>query len=405
MSTIESASLRTKSGPRVADFVAFVGDRQTEQVLKSFVIDEAMPHVYIAIGNINDAIAHIAKVGRSPRLLLVDLQGSVMPLSDLARLADVCEPSVQVLALGERNDVGLYRSLLKIGVRDYLVKPLSVELLKRTVDLSEGKVNPVTLARAGKTIAFVGARGGVGVTTIAVNLARHLADDTHRRIAFIDLNVHGGAANTMLGVQSNNGLADVLQNVHRLDPAFVERTMVTKGSRLFMLSAELPYGPERPFADGGLARVLELLTDSFHYVLLDVGNRADPLTEEAFDHASRVYAIADRSVYSTRETIRLLRHIGDRSNHPASSVLVNNPNAATNGKVQLADFTTAVGHTVLLEIPFESKALMIAENVGEALKDRSAQGFSQSIARIGSDLTGQHAAAQVGFLSKLGWKR
>src|ERR1700731_4237993 len=157
MST-DSSFQKGKTAGRVVDFIAFVADRDTEQVLKNYVLEQAMPHAHVAIGGVDDAIDYLLKIERSPLFLLVDLHGSVMPLSDLGRLAEVCEPSVQVVALGERNDVGLFRSLLKIGVRDYLVKPLTVELLKRTVNVSEGKVSPVMLARAGKTIAFAGAR-------------------------------------------------------------------------------------------------------------------------------------------------------------------------------------------------------------------------------------------------------
>lgn len=409
MSTIESLFQRKKSGSPAADFVAFVSDSQTEQVVKHFVLDEAMPHVYVAIGGIDDAIAWLEKSERSPLLLLIDLHGSVMPLSDLARLAEVCEPSVQVIALGERNDVGLYRSLLRIGVRDYLVKPLTVDLLRRTVDVSAGKVNQVAQTRAGKVIGFVGARGGVGTTTVAVHLVRHLAEDTHRRVAYVDLNLHGGAGNCLLGVAGNNGLVDVLQNVHRLDPAYVERTMVSKGARLFVLSAELDYGEPRPFEDGSLARVLELLTDSFHYVVLDVGDRGDALANEAFDHASRVYVVADRSVHATRETIRLMRYVEDRDNNPATSVLLNNPNVATTGKVQLADFQSAVGRPVLTELPFESRALAIAENVGDPLAGGQGNAFQQAIVRIGNDLTGQHAVVQHSPIerlrSRLRWKK
>ncbi|MDR5818210.1 AAA family ATPase [Caballeronia sp. LZ033] len=404
MSTELSFS-KTKSSARNADFIAFVSDRKTEQIVKSFVLEQAMPHAHIVVGNVDDAIAYLAKVDRSPLFLLVDLQESVMPLSDLGRLAEVCEPSVQVVALGERNDVGLFRSLLKIGVRDYLVKPITVELLKRTVNVSEGKVSPVMLARAGKTIAFAGSRGGVGVTTLALNVARHLSEDTHRRVAYVDLNLNGGAANSMLGLQSNNGLVDVLQNVHRLDPQYVERTLVAKGTRLFMLSAELEYGAARPFGTGALPRVLELLCDSFHYVILDVGPMTDPLAQEALDHAARVYLIADRSVHSTRETIRLLRHIEDRDNNPPTSLLVNNPNAVSSGKVQLNDFMTAVGRNVLYEIPFEAKALATAENLGEAPKEKNANGFNQMITRIGGDLTGQQMNAERSFFQKLRLRR
>ncbi|SAL80795.1 response regulator receiver domain-containing protein [Caballeronia choica] len=405
MSTTELSFMKAKSGVRNADFIAFVADRKTEQVLKSFVLEQAMPHAHIAIGNVEDAIAHLSKIERSPLFLLVDLQDSVMPLSDLGRLAEVCEPSVQVVALGERNDVGLFRSLLKIGVRDYLVKPLTVELLKRTVNVSEGKVSPVTLARAGKTIAFAGTRGGVGVTTLALNLARHLAEETHRRVAYVDLNLCGGAANGMLGMQSNNGLVDVLQNVRRLDPQYVERTLVAKGSRLYVLSADIDYGTAKQFEAGALPRVIELLCDSFHYVILDIGNPGDSLAQEAFDHASRVYLVVDRSVHSTRETIRLLRFIEDRENNPPTSLLMNNPNAATSGKVQPTDFMSAVGRTVLHEVLFETKAISTAENLGEAPVEKAQTGFNQAIARIASDLTGQHAAAERTFLQKFRLRR
>lgn len=398
MSTLSFA--KPKNAARAAEFVAFVTDKETEQVLKSYVLEQAMPHAYVATGNIDDAIAYLGKMDRSPQFLLIDLHGSVMPLSDLGRLAEVCEPSVQVIGIGDRNDVGLFRSLLKIGVRDYLVKPLTVELIKRTVNVSEGSVNQVMLARAGKTIAFAGTRGGVGVTTLALNVARHLAEDTHRRIAYVDLNLYGGSANSMLAMQSNNGLADVLQNVHRLDPQYVERTLVAKGARLYMLSAELDYGTASPYEKGGLARVLALLCDSFHYVILDVANSADPLANEAFDHASRVYLVADRSVHSTREAVRKLRFIEDRDNNPATSLLLNNVSISTAGKVEQADFAAALTRNVLYEVLYEPKAVTLAENLGETPSAKTVSGFNQMIKRIASDLTGQRMPEGANVLSK-----
>ena len=98
----------------------------------------------------------------------------------------------------------------------------------------------------------------------------------------------------------------------------------------------------------------------------------EPLAAEAFDHASRVYLVTDRSVHSTRQTIRMLRYIEDRDNNPQTSLLMNSPNAVTAGRVLSADFATAVGRNVLHEVQFEAKALSIAENLGEAPVDRSA---------------------------------
>jgi pilus assembly protein CpaE len=224
-------------------------------------------------------------------------------------------------------------------------------------------------------------------------------------VAYVDLNPHGGAANSMLGIKSNNGLVDVLQNVHRLDPQYVERTLVAKGGRLFVLSSEMDYGSAQTFAPGALQRVLQLLCDSFHYVLLDIGDPVDALAGQAFDQASRVYLVTDRSVHSTRQAIRLLRYIEDRDNSPQTSLLLNSPNAASAGKVQTSDFVSAVGRNVLHEVQFETKSISIAENLGEAPRKGAASAFNQSIARIVNDLTGQHAAADRSLLDKFRLRR
>jgi pilus assembly protein CpaE len=391
MSMIGSFIKPGKSDGIAADFVAFVADRESEQVLKSFVLDEAVPHTHIEEGGIENAIARLSGTDHSPKLLLVDLQGSEMPLSDLARLASVCEPSVHVIALGERNDVGLYRSLLGIGVREYLVKPLTVGLLKRTMNLREGRAMPVSQERAGKVLGFVGARGGVGTTTIAMNLARNLAH-SRRRVVYVDLNLHGGAGPSMVGLTSNNGLLDVLQNVHRLDPAYLERAMQSvESSRLLLLTAQMEWGDDRRFGEGALSTVLDLLVASFHYVIVDIGERADPLAGEAFRRAARSYVVADRSVHAAHEAGRLIRHIETCSNgRPSTSVVLNNSNTVTVGKVEAGDFEAAIGRPVLAEVPFERSALAIAENVGVPVAAGRAQAFEQTIARLADDLTGNN---------------
>ncbi|SDD59199.1 AAA family ATPase [Paraburkholderia lycopersici] len=404
MSMIGSFIKPGKSDGIAADFVAFVADRESEQVLKNFVLDEAVPHTHIEEGGIEDAIARLSSMDRSPKLLLVDLQSSEMPLSDLARLASVCEPSVQVIALGERNDVGLYRSLLGIGVREYLVKPLTVGLLKRTMNLREGRAMPVSQERAGKVLSFVGARGGVGTTTIAINLACNLAH-SRRRVVYLDLNLHGGAGPSMVGLTSNNGLLDVLQNVHRLDPAYLERAMQSvENSRLLLLSAQLEWGDDRRFGEAALGTVLDLLVSSFHYVILDIGERADPLAEEAFGRAARSYVVADRSVHAVRETVRLIRYIETCSTgRPVTSVLLNNPNMVTAGKVDPGDLEAAIGRPVLAEVPFERSALAIAENVGVPLAAGKSQAFEQMIVRLADDLTGnnQNTVVQTSLWQRL----
>lgn len=375
------------AAPQAADFVAFVSDAQTEDSVRRYVHDRMIAHAFVTTGTIDDAISLLKSMDRSPSKLLVDVSGSDMPLSDLERLAQVCEPSVSVITIGDRNDVGLFRNLLKIGVQDYLVKPLTPELLQRTFDATTN-AEPLQHHRTGKVIALAGTRGGVGTTTIGVALARHLADETMRRVAYVDLNLHGGAACTLLGITSNNGLTDVLENVHRLDVQYMERTFVTQGPRLFVLSSELDYSSTFEIHPGALAELVTMLKRYFHYVLLDVHDIADNATEEAFEAAKIIYLIADRSVHSAREATRFIVRAQSSGNDPTISVLVNNPTQLVAGRVPSHDFAQAISYPVAQEFPYDGKTVATAENLGERVAPDSE--FGAAIRLLADNLTGTH---------------
>lgn len=120
MSLIESLANPTRSVPPQAEFVAFLADEQSTETVERFALARMMPHTYIRQGNVADATEFMAKLERPPRQLVVDISTSAMALSELAALAEVCAPSVSVVVIGERNDVGLFRELLRMGVDEYI---------------------------------------------------------------------------------------------------------------------------------------------------------------------------------------------------------------------------------------------------------------------------------------------
>ena len=373
---------------KTADFVAIVADPGSRDVIAKLLLDHAIPNAHLQLGTFEDTIRLLQQVERSPRQLIVDVSDLAMPLSDLNRLAQVCEPSIKVVAIGDKNDVGLFRNLLRIGVQDYLVKPLTVELLRRSLASNE----PVLQVRTGKVLSFIGARGGVGVTTIAVCLARHLSSETRRRIAYVDLNLNGGAANAQLGVSNNNGLIELLQMPQRPDASFIERVLVTKTDRLFMLSAELPYGADPSIRSGAVAELVDVLKQDFHYVLLDVPRGGGHVVEEALDTSNLVYVVADRSVHAARECARLIRFAQELPGERITSVLLNNPLEPVNGRVDGADFDQAFGRMIAHELPYAPKALALAENLGEPVSN-TRHGFLNTIAAVAHGITGEGAVA------------
>src|SRR6516225_10544072 len=167
--------------------IAFV-DAQTEQLLQDGSVLSGRNQ--IIRGGIAKAIEYLSEQ-RSPHLLLVDISGVDLPLSQIHILADVCEPGTSVIAIGDRNDVGLYRDLQEAGVNNYIIKPLTRELLTKALapKTNSGELGRAAALKQGKMVSFIGARGGVGTTTIAANLAWHLANRQSRRVALVDLDL------------------------------------------------------------------------------------------------------------------------------------------------------------------------------------------------------------------------
>src|SRR5690606_33021862 len=320
---------RAKEDSRNLNFVGYLTDAASEDEVSRYLKSSSLGNAHVARGDIDAAIAGLLKMEHSPQRLLVDISGSNGPLDDLDRLANACEPSVQVYVVGDRNDVGLYRSLLQRGVQDYLVKPLSADLLRRS--LEDGRARQ---ARHGKVIAVTGTRGGVGVTTVAAHLARRLAEEGgRRRVAYLDLNAYGGSGASILGLSVNDALIELLNNVSRLDPQYLSRTLSTEDHRLFALGAELEYSD--PFApeEGVLGELLDTLGQHFHYIVLDLPNTGGSLANDALRQANLACVLTDYRIYSARTLLRIVRHIEGRAHPPTVPVLANQPRAADKGGV------------------------------------------------------------------------
>ncbi|KVG28198.1 AAA family ATPase [Burkholderia ubonensis] len=388
MKVLASRNAKRAAPAGAADLVAVVSDPGSEDVIRRVAKDLSITRAHLQPGGCDDAIRLLQQNERSPRQLVVDVSDSVLPVSDLMRLAEVCDPSVRVVAVGTQNDVGLFRNLLGIGVQDYIVKPLTVELVRRALTATESVVQ----ARTGKTVSFVGARGGVGATTIAVSLARCLAGEKRRRVAYVDLNLHGGGANSMLGLSSNNGLIELLNMEQRPDDALFERMFVTKGDRLHVLSAELAYGADVQLRDAAVTGLVDMLKDRFHYVLLDVGSGAGRLFEDALEASDLVYIVADRSVHAAYEAARLARFTRELPGERLLSMVLNNPLAPVAGRVEPGDFEEAFGSVKLRELPHEPQTLAVAENLGEPIDSAKRRGFLDEIRQMANGITGESMA-------------
>lgn len=314
----------TKPLPGRARLMAFLLDGQSEAALTACLSKLSVSSVTIKRGGITRAIKYL-EVERSPETIIVDISGVDMPASQVHELAELCEPGVTVVAIGDRNDVGLYRDLVQTGVSEYIVKPLTAHLLaKALTSTTHSTVEGSPISRKlGKVVAAVGARGGVGTTTLAINLAWYLANQQNRRVLLLDLDLQTGDCALALNLEPTPGLREALTNPVRIDNVFLERTVAIHGERLFVLSAEEPLRADAEFTADAVETLVGVLRTQFHYIIADVPRIPAAPFRRALDIADIRVIIADQTLRSVRDTVRLRAAFGESDKAHRDLLVVN----------------------------------------------------------------------------------
>ncbi len=232
-----------KSGNRDL-FAAFLCDDAALDVARAVAADMGWAPEKCARGGLRNAVQSLS-ITASPAILMVDLSESGDPLNDINALAEVCEPGTVVIAVGQVNDVRLYRDLIASGIQDYLLKPLSVAQVRDALSQAQAIFNAPknqdgSAAKRHVTTAVVGTRGGAGASTIATSLAWSFGADFKLSTALLDLDVHFGTGALTLDLEPGRGLTDAIDSPSRIDGLFIERAMIRANDNLAILSAEAP---------------------------------------------------------------------------------------------------------------------------------------------------------------------
>lgn len=394
----EVAEAGTEGSP--AGALAFVADAETRAVVEAAFLRAELGSIRVEDGNIRTAIERLG-LERSPRLLIVDLEGSDMPLTDVDELAEVCEPGVSVIALGRRDEVGLFRSLLERGIADYIVKPVPVELLTTSLKRAvEGTGAARRTSRLGRTVAVLGVRGGVGATTVACGLAHIIANRHRRRVAVLDLDLHFGTVALAMDLDPVNGLRDAIEQVDGLDPLLVERLGNPVGEALAVFAAEIP--PADPVSADPLAveGVLDTLRHRFHYVVIDLPRYPVNTCLQVLERVDGLILVADQSLAAMRDTLRFSQ-LATRLNPAARSVVVvNRVGWAKAGEIGRSEFERGIGRQIDHLIPFDPALVAAAVNTGRL--DYADKGqIASALAAVAASVTGRSTGDSGGLLRRL----
>jgi pilus assembly protein CpaE len=371
-----------------APLLAFVSDADTEKVLSDCLAQLSLAHGPIMRGGITKAVDFFADQ-RSPNILIVDVSGVDLPVSKVHALAEVCEPGVTVIAIGNRNDIGLYRDLLQSGVSDYVVKPLTPQLLAKALiaRTSPAEVGPI-LKKLGTIVAVLGARGGVGTTTLAANLSWYIANRQGRRVALVDLDLQNGDCALALNVRATPGLCEALVNPGRIDNTLLDRVMTPVGDRLFVLSSEEPLLDHVDFDAGAVETLVSVLREQFHYVIIDVPRIPGAPYRRALDIADLRIVVADQTLRSVRDTARLRAALGDGDGKHRDLVVVNRHGEGGRHAVTLHEIQHVLELRPKSVIPFLPTLFMTAASRSQVAVAQRGK-FTDAVAALALELSGR----------------
>lgn len=361
-----SAMASVSASNDARNFHAFIRDEETRRLVEQLVTELMIPNAVVQRGGVEDAIRTLGRQ-RSPRMLLVDLTGIDLPLSAMGELAEVCEPGVTVIAIGDRNDVGLFRDLIGTGVSDYLVKPLPASILQKSLlSVVENADQARQNQRSGRLIAVIGSRGGVGSTMLATNLAWTIANRRRRRVVLVDLDLQLGTVALSLDLEPCHGLAEALEQPGRIDGLLLDRIMAQHSDTLFVLGGEEGLNEFLAPDIGALDILLKELRNKFHYVIVDLPRQISGTTQHVLNLATSLVMVTDLSLAGMRDSLRLLTML-PTINAACQITVCANRCGEHQGEITRKEFEAGIGRTIDFIVPVDNKSLGDSINRGQPI--------------------------------------
>lgn len=365
-------------------FAAFICDEAALDALRPVVVELGWQPEKCAKGGLRNAVQSLS-VAASPNILMVDLSESGDPLNDINALAEVCEPGTVVIAVGQVNDVRLYRDLLGSGIHDYLLKPLSSGQLRDSLAqaqavFSSPKASDPDAAKRHISTAVVGTRGGVGASMLATSLAWLFSTEHKMPTALLDLDVHFGTGALSLDLEPGRGLTDAIDNPSRIDGLFIERAMIRANDNLAILSAEAPINAPLMTDGSAFVQLEEEFRQAFEMTMIDLPRNMLINFPHLLADVNVVVLATEMTLASARDTIRILSWLKANAAH-AHPLIVANKVQTGIMEISKADFEASIERKIDFTIPYDAKAAANAAKLGQTFADANRSNKSSSVIR------------------------
>lgn len=364
---MSEASVLANSSRR--PFLAIVQDDVTANTLSKVVKANSWTEDSVLQGDIQGGFQQVRTVLTqipTPRVLVLDISYYPDPLEDLMSLADLCDPECQVIILGNVNDINLYRTLIGMGVSDYLTMPLSLDTVTEAIEVArQGPAKPVSqqsaqtagASRNGAIVSVLGIHGGVGSTALAMNLAWLLANEQKRKTALVDLDLYYGSTSLALDLEPGLGFREALEAPSRIDDLFLERAGVNATENLMILSAEEDLDRELRAQPSACDILFDRLGHTADYIVVDLP-RTSRFVPGVLKRSEELILVADPTLASLRDVMRFKTYCASLVPEMRISLVLNRQGLHGKSEISKAEFAKETGLNIRAVVPFEPEVFL-----------------------------------------------
>jgi pilus assembly protein CpaE len=397
--------------PRVS-IQAFCESPDLAAIVSAAISDRRMAKAHVKL-NMGGAPAAVEAYRSAPTPNVVVLEapaGRDALVGQLEELAQYCDAGTKVVVLGKLNDIVLYRQLIARGVSEYLVAPFGV------VDFVQAMSQLFTVAGAkplGRVIAVVGAKGGVGASTVAHNLAWSLASVTKMATIIADFDLAFGTAGLDYNQDPPQGVAEAVFAPERVDAVLVDRLLSKCSDHLSLLAAPATLDRVLDFAEASFDSLIDAMRASTPWVVVDVPHLWSGWARRILVSADEVVVIASPDLANLRNAKNLIDNVKNaRLNDAPPRLVLNGVGMLKRPEIAAVEFAKAVETGPTAVIPHDAKLFGAAANNGQMIAEVEPNGkTAEAFADLASTLAGRTEVRKPKrgvlepLIAKLGRKR
>src|SRR5579859_409335 len=374
--------------PRVS-VQAFCETVETAAAVQSAGEDRrlAKAHLKIQMGGMAAAV-EAYRTAPTPNVIILETEGRDDILAGLDQLASVCDSGTRVIVIGRINDIGLYRELVRRGVSDYVIAPTQALDVVRSIC---GLFSSPEAKAVGRIIAIVGAKGGVGASTIAHNVAWAIARDLALDSVVADLDLAFGTAGLDYNQDPPQGIADAVFSPDRVDTAFIDRLLSKCTDHLSLLAAPATLDKVYDFGADAFDAIFDTLRTTMPCIVLDVPHQWSGWTKRALVAADDILVVAVPDLANLRNTKNLVDLLkASRPNDRMPLYCLNQVGIPKRPEINAVEFAKAIEGEPIVSIPFDPQMFGSAANNGQMIAEISAaHRTTEMFLQIAQRLTGR----------------